>query len=143
MKKLIIIFLFTPFISKSQDCDCKVISVSGGYKFNLMFDGGIQGDVFGIYGGVKLTTKTIAGNEIYPSSEQANVNPYIKLQVKIYGDGEDCLIRIYGVGYAGTGKIFGVGAKAAFIISNDWIIFAEPKFTELGKEADLGLSFRF
>lgn len=129
----------------SQTCNSvdKIISIQGGYPTNISVSFGIQGEAFGISAGVKGVPKKVYKSEIYPAIETFNANPFLQGSVKLYGSGEDCLLRIYLVGYGGLGKIFGGGAKLGFIASNDLIIYIQPMYTEAGKEGNIGLSFRF
>jgi len=145
MKTLITLLLILPFISFSQTYDCqgidKIISVQGGVPMNLSVEGGIQSDIAGAFIGAKFTVKNIKGNEIYPASQTANVNTYLKLTAHIFG-GDDNLMRVYAISYIGKG-IYGIGAKFAFLVSDYVLIFTEPEFTEAKMTGDIGLSFRF
>lgn len=129
--------------SQTYDCSTdKILSVQGGYPLNIKVEAGVQTEFIGIFVGAKFTVKNVKGNEVYPPSQQANVNPYVRINAKIFG-GEDDFIRIYGTGFFGTGRIYGIGAKIGFPVSDDLMLFIEPLYTDAGKEGNLGLSFRF
>lgn len=132
--------------SFSQTYDCqgidKTLSVQGGVPANLSASFGIQGEAFGIFAGVKGVPKKVYKSEIYPAIETFNVNPFLQGSVKLYGSGEDCLLRIYGIGYYGR-SIYGGGLKIGFIVADDLMIYLNPMYGENKAEGNIGLSFRF
>ena len=144
MKTLITILLLIPVISFSQQCSSidKIISIQGGVPANISFEGGVQGDKFGIFVGAKGTVYTKKGNEVYPASQNFNLNPYVKGSLNIFG-GDDDFIRAYLIGYVGTGKIHGAGIKLGAIASDYVMVFVEPMYGENKFEGNIGISFRF
>jgi hypothetical protein len=147
MKTLLTILLLIPIISFSQTIDCnsldKIISVQGSVPFSISVEAGAQSDFIGLFIGAKGKVINLKGTETLPASQGFSLNPYAKLSLKVFGDGEDNPVRIYAIGYAGTGKIWGAGLKIGVIVEDDLMLYVSPEWTEQKFEGNIGLSFRF
>lgn len=142
---LILLLISATCFSQTYDCTTtdKIALVQGGLPTNISVEFGFQNDLLGGFVGLKAVPYTIAGNEIYPSSQSIHVNPFIKGSLHILGSGEDDFYRLYIVGYKGFGKIGGGGLKLGIIVFNDFMIFTESVYGEGKFQGNLGLSFRF
>jgi hypothetical protein len=143
MKKLIIIFLFTPFISKSQECPRydKTISLSGGVPMNMNFEVGIQGDLFGVSSGIKsYVVTTLNPHAQVKQTVTVNLSPFVKVDVSVLS-GEDNSFRLYFLAYGGY-RIYGAGFKIGYIANDELMIFSENSYGESKLQLNGGIAFR-
>jgi len=128
--------------SHAQNC-CgvdRIVSVSGGTPFNVSFEGGISGNTFGGFVGVKSYTTTINKAKEGTVQTGMNVAPYAKASVEIINAN---IFRAYLTGYYGLG-IYGTSIKFGLIITDDLMLTIEPGYSHESKQQmNAGISMRF
>jgi hypothetical protein len=138
------VFSITSFFAvNAQNC-CgvdRIINISGGTPFNVSFEGGISGNTFGGFFGLKSYSSTTIKNSKEAGTENGlNIAPYLKGSIEVLNAN---IFRAYITAYYGLG-IYGTSLKLGLILSDDLMLTLEPGYSHENKQQmNAGISMRF